>query len=317
MAHDKCIADEMAGKANIEHMGDSANSDAEKVQQVSSRRNVEHNSKRADKCKSCGSMQHGSESCRFKNATCHHYQKKGHIRPICKARLSQMQFNGRSSGKKESKVNSCDSVSDDESVGSCDKHAKDTPKDAAEDVAFGLYRTGTEQLSAESVNRVKPYVGNVQLGKGQINCKMEVGTGASRSTVSKYVYDAELLDYPMDSILSGIKSVMVRVDEILVATSGGITPHMEIIKQVFGRLAKHNVKLNGLKCQFFQAQVTYMGHILSKEGISPVKSKLDAIRLAPRPTNMSQVRSHVTHVKLLLEARQGFFIQNAPTLPTS
>ena len=38
MAHDKFIADEMAGKANIEHMGDSANSDAEKVQQVSSRR---------------------------------------------------------------------------------------------------------------------------------------------------------------------------------------------------------------------------------------------------------------------------------------
>ena len=27
MAHDKCIADEMAGKANIEHIGDSANSD--------------------------------------------------------------------------------------------------------------------------------------------------------------------------------------------------------------------------------------------------------------------------------------------------
>ena len=49
--------------------------------------------------------------------------------------------------------------------------------------------------------------------------------------------------------------------------------------------------MNGLKCQFFQAQVKYMGHILSKEGISPVKSKLDAIRLAPRPTDMSQVRS--------------------------
>ena len=83
MAHYKCIADEMAGKANIEHMGDSANSAAE-VQQVSSRRNVEQNSKRADS----------------KNATCHHCQKKGHIRPICKTRLSQLQFKGRSSGKK-------------------------------------------------------------------------------------------------------------------------------------------------------------------------------------------------------------------------
>ena len=36
----------------------------------------------------------------------------------------------------------------------------------------------------------------------------------------------------MDSILSGIKGVMVRVDDILVAASGGVTTHMGIIKQV-------------------------------------------------------------------------------------
>ena len=34
-----------------------------------------------------------------------------------------------------------------------------------------------------------------------------------------------------------------------------------------------------------------MGYILSKEGISPVKSKLDAIRLAPRPKDVFQPRS--------------------------
>ena len=63
-------------------------------------------------------------------------------------------------------MNSCNGISDDESVGSCDKHARDTPRDAGEDVAFGLYRTGAIQLSAESVNHVKPHVVNVQLGKG-------------------------------------------------------------------------------------------------------------------------------------------------------
>lgn len=57
------------------------------------------------------------------------------------------------------------------------------------------------------------------------------------------------------------------------------------------RLEKHNVKLNDAKCQLFQAQVKYMGHILSKHGISPVNSKLDAIRLAPRPKDVSQMRS--------------------------
>ena len=110
-AHDKCIADDMTGKANIEHMGDSANSEAKKVQHVNSGCNVEQNSKSADKCKSCGSMQHQSELCRFKNAACHHCQKKGHIWLVCKTRLSQMQFKGRSRGKKESKVNSCNSIS--------------------------------------------------------------------------------------------------------------------------------------------------------------------------------------------------------------
>ena len=96
----------------------------------------------------------------------------------------------------------------------------------------------------------------------------------------------------MDSTLSGIKGVMVRVDDILVATSGGVTTHVGVIKQVFSRLAKLNVKLkSGPKCQFFQAQVKYMGHILSKQGISPVNSKLDAIRLAPRPKDVSQLRS--------------------------
>ena len=114
--------------------------------------------------------------------------------------MSQLQFKGRSSGKKESKVNSCDSVSDDESVGSCDKHAEDTPRDSAEDMAFGLYITGTEQISTESINCVKPYVVNVQLGMGQINCKMGVDTGASRSTVSKNVYDVELSDYPIQPV---------------------------------------------------------------------------------------------------------------------
>ena len=73
--------------------------------------------------------------------------------------------------------------------------------------------------------------------------------------------------------------------------SGGVTTHLGVIKQVFSRLVKHYVKLNGAKCQFFQARAKYMGHILSKQGISPVNSKLDAIRLAPRPKDVSQLRS--------------------------
>ena len=42
---------------------------------------------------------------------------------------------------------------------------------------------------------------------------------------------------------------------------------------------------------FLKDNVKYMGHILSKQGISPVKSKLEAIQQAPRPADVSQLRS--------------------------
>ena len=70
----------------------------------------------------------------------------------------------------------------------------------------------------------------------------------------------------MDAILSGIKGVMVRVDDIPVATSGGVSANLDILKQVFSKLAKHNVRLSGPKCQFLKDKVKYMGHILSKQG---------------------------------------------------
>ena len=70
-----------------------------------------------------------------------------------------------------------------------------------------------------------------------------------------------------------------------------VSAHLDILKQVFSRLAKHNVRLSGPKCQFLTDKVKYMGHILSKQEISPVKSKLEAIQQAPWPADVSRLRS--------------------------
>ena len=129
-------------------------------------------------------------------ATCHHCKQTGHIRPVCKALPSQMQLKGRSSGQKYVRLNSCESNSDDQIV-ERGNHVSDTTVEADEVGAFWLYKTGTEHLSTESVNSVNPYVVNVQLGKTKVNCTMEVDTGASRSTVSKRVYDSVLSSYTL------------------------------------------------------------------------------------------------------------------------
>ena len=90
VAYDKCIADEMAGKANIEHMGEPSGGEVSKIQDVSflnkkdiTARHIQvQSSGNTDKCKSCGSVQHRLELCKYRSATCHHCQRKGYIRPI-------------------------------------------------------------------------------------------------------------------------------------------------------------------------------------------------------------------------------------------
>ena len=45
------------------------------------------------------------------------------------------------------------------------------------------------------------------------------------------------------------------------------------------------------KCEFFKEQVSYCGHIISEEGLIKSPDRVKAIRNAPRPENISQLRS--------------------------
>ncbi len=94
----------------------------------------------------------------------------------------------------------------------------------------------------------------------------------------------------MDKILNGIDHVLCRVDDILVATAT-VEENLRVLKQVFARLVKHNVRLNASKCQFLVSKVIYMGHTVSGDGIRPIMSKAEAISNAPRPQNVPELRS--------------------------
>jgi hypothetical protein len=45
------------------------------------------------------------------------------------------------------------------------------------------------------------------------------------------------------------------------------------------------------KCSFYQRQIHYLGHIISKEGIVVDPEKVQAIREWPAPRNVAEVRS--------------------------
>ncbi|KAF8703620.1 K02A2.6-like, partial [Rhizoctonia solani] len=85
-------------------------------------------------------------------------------------------------------------------------------------------------------------------------------------------------------------SVVVYLDDILVS-SNSREEHVEHVKAVLSCLLKHNLFCNPAKCYFFVTEVTYIGLVITPDGISTEKDKVQAIMDWPEPQNVKQVQS--------------------------
>lgn len=83
---------------------------------------------------------------------------------------------------------------------------------------------------------------------------------------------------------------VVYLDDIIVFGST-IDEHLERLDKVIGRLAEHGFKLKPEKCKLLQSKVHYLGHVLSKEGISTDPGKTRAIQDWETPKSVKEVRA--------------------------
>jgi hypothetical protein len=67
--------------------------------------------------------------------------------------------------------------------------------------------------------------------------------------------------------------------------------HLTNLRKVFQRFREACLNLNSKKCQLFQKEVRYVGHIVSPEGITTDPENLKAVRECPTPKNKHEVRS--------------------------
>ena len=66
---------------------------------------------------------------------------------------------------------------------------------------------------------------------------------------------------------------------------------LDNLKDIFQRLREAHLKLKPKKCSIFQTHVSYLGHVLSEEGLSCDNSKIETVQTWPTPTNKREVRS--------------------------
>ena len=79
------------------------------------------------------------------------------------------------------------------------------------------------------------------------------------------------------------------MDDILIYSKNE-EEHNLHAESVLKALQKAELQISGPKSQLFAEEIQFVGHMISKEGIRPMKDKLEAINAWPRPSDVHEVR---------------------------
>ena len=111
----------------------------------------------------------------------------------------------------------------------------------------------------------------------------------------------------MDQLTSDLRGVAVYIDDLLVSGADA-QQHLQNLRALLQRLQDKGLRCNLAKCSFAQSSMEYLGHTLSRGGVSKGK-KVDAVTRMPPPSNVSTLRSFLGSLQFY-----GKFIPNLATL---
>jgi hypothetical protein len=117
----------------------------------------------------------------------------------------------------------------------------------------------------------------------------------------------------MSHVLKGMSSseVLVYVDDIMVHGKT-FQATLSSLREVLSRLRASGLKLKPKKCQLFKESVNYLGHVVSKEGVSCDPKKIEAIRDWAIPRSVKEVRAVLGTASYYRKYIQDFAKISAP-----
>ena len=113
---------------------------------------------------------------------------------------------------------------------------------------------------------------------------MPFGLKNAPATFQHFINDV-LSDYLDDFVIS-------YIDDILIY-SNSLEEHHEHVKKVLKKLLENNLFVKLEKCEFDVQSTTFLGFVLSKDGISMDNDKVKAILDWPVPTTVKEVQSFI------------------------
>ncbi|KAK7103074.1 hypothetical protein V1264_021199 [Littorina saxatilis] len=108
----------------------------------------------------------------------------------------------------------------------------------------------------------------------------------------------EIFQRTMENILKDESNVICFFDDMMVHSEDE-PAHERHLESVTKKLASVNLKLNREKCELRKHEIEFLGHRISKNGISPDPAKLEAIMTMTDPTNVPELRRMLGMINFL------------------
>ncbi len=84
-------------------------------------------------------------------------------------------------------------------------------------------------------------------------------------------------------------SCLCYLDDVLIF-SKNITEHEQHLREVLTAFRMSHLFVNTAKCALYQKKVTFLGHVISPDGVGMEYDKVASIRTWPSPNNLTELR---------------------------
>ena len=117
----------------------------------------------------------------------------------------------------------------------------------------------------------------------------------------------------MDIVLSGLnfEACLVYLDDVIIFSSN-TEQHLERMRQVFQRMREANLKLKPSKCNLLRRTVSFLGHVVTTDGIAVDPSKVQEVATWPTPQKLRDVRAFLGLCAYYRKFIRGFSLVATP-----
>ena len=96
-----------------------------------------------------------------------------------------------------------------------------------------------------------------------------------------------------DILRENLDLIAVGILDDVIIFSESLCDHIPHVRSILEVLRQHNLYANVEKCEFHKDQMTFVGYLVSKEGIGMDRAKVSAVLDWPTPKTMKEVQSYL------------------------